>query len=67
MLITSTAISPPTITIANGRCESDPMPCDVAAGTKPKRRHQHGHQDRPEAQDRAFIAASMMEWPRARN
>ena len=35
MLISSTAIRPPTITIANGRCESEPMPCDVAAGTRP--------------------------------
>ena len=67
MLITSAAISPPTITIANGRCESEPMPCDVAAGSKPKRRHQHGHHDRAEPQHRAFLAASTIVWPRARN
>jgi hypothetical protein len=28
-------LRPPTITIANGRWESDPIPCDVAAGSKP--------------------------------
>ena len=27
---------PPTMTIANGRCVSDPMPCDSAAGSKPR-------------------------------
>ncbi len=26
---------PPTITIANGRCVSDPMLCDSAAGSRP--------------------------------
>src|ERR1700693_2693820 len=35
MLMTSAEISPPTITIANGRCESDPMACDRAAGINP--------------------------------
>jgi phosphohistidine swiveling domain-containing protein len=29
------AIRPPTITMANGRCESEPMPCEVAAGSRP--------------------------------
>jgi len=28
-------INPPTITMANGRCESDPIACDVAAGSSP--------------------------------
>jgi hypothetical protein len=27
--------SPPTITIANGRCESEPIPCESAAGNSP--------------------------------
>ena len=35
MLISSAAISPPTITIAKGRCESEPIPCEVAAGSNP--------------------------------
>ena len=35
MLITRVELSPPTITMANGFCESDPMPFEVAAGSKP--------------------------------
>jgi hypothetical protein len=35
MLMTRSAIRPPTITIANGRCESEPMSCDSAAGSNP--------------------------------
>src|ERR1700747_1110109 len=31
----SAPISPPTMTIANGRCESEPIPCESAAGSKP--------------------------------
>src|SRR5215472_17591809 len=30
------AIRPPTITIANGRCESEPIPRESAAGSNPK-------------------------------
>jgi uncharacterized repeat protein (TIGR03803 family) len=56
MLISSAAIRPPTITMANGRCESEPMPCE-------------GRRQQPsvatsmvimmgEAQHRAFHAAS---------
>ena len=36
MLITRSAISPPTITIANGRCESEPIAWDKAAGNNPE-------------------------------
>ena len=32
----SAATSPPTITIAKGRCESEPIPRESAAGNKPK-------------------------------
>ena len=46
--------SPPTITMANGRCESDPMPWDIAAGSRPKGRHQRGHQDRPKPEHGAL-------------
>ena len=68
MLISRSAISPPTITIANGRCESEPMPRESAAGSRPKRRHQHRHHDRPKPQHRAFdrrICRSV--YPRARS
>src|SRR6516162_1125026 len=36
MLIARLTMSPPTITIAKGRCESEPMACDKAAGSKPR-------------------------------
>src|SRR5580693_10349457 len=36
MLMNSSTISPPTITMANGRCESEPMSWDIAAGKSPK-------------------------------
>src|ERR1022692_1688599 len=35
MLITRAEVSPPTMTMANGRCESDPMACESAAGNSP--------------------------------
>ena len=35
MLISRSAISPPTITMAKGRCESDPIAWDMAAGNNP--------------------------------
>ena len=34
-LSSSPEIKPPTITIAKGRCESEPMACDSAAGNRP--------------------------------
>lgn len=30
------ATNPPTMTIAKGRCESEPIACDVAAGSRPR-------------------------------
>ena len=36
MLIANAATKPPTITMAKGRWESEPMACESAAGTKPK-------------------------------
>src|SRR5260370_10167524 len=36
MLITKSEVNPPTITIAKGRCESEPMPCESAAGSNPR-------------------------------
>src|SRR5437868_2073366 len=36
MLIKSSTIKPPTITMAKGRCESEPMSCDMAAGSNPR-------------------------------
>ena len=42
------------MTMAKGRCESDPIACDSAAGNKPERRHQHGHHDGTKPQHRAL-------------
>ena len=39
---------PPMMTIANGRCVSEPMLCDSAAGRRPDRRRQRRHQHRPQ-------------------
>ena len=36
MLMAKSAIRPPTMTMANGRCESEPMACEKAAGKSPK-------------------------------
>src|SRR6202044_2827191 len=36
MFTTRSAINPPTITIANGRCESEPIACERAAGSSPR-------------------------------
>ena len=33
--MTRSVIKPPTMTMAKGRCESEPMPCDIAAGSRP--------------------------------
>ena len=35
-LMIKSATRPPTMTIANGRCESVPIPCEVAAGNSPR-------------------------------
>ena len=43
MLSSRSEIRPPTMTMAKGRCESDPMPCDRAAGRSPERRNKHRH------------------------
>ena len=48
----SAATRPPTITIANGRCESEPMPLEIAAGQQADARDQHRHHDRPQPPDR---------------
>ena len=52
MLISNAAMRPPTITMANGRCESEPMPRDTAAGSNPSDRHQNRHHDRTKPQNR---------------
>jgi hypothetical protein len=33
--MTRSTMSPPTMTMAKGRCESEPMPCESAAGNSP--------------------------------
>ena len=54
MLMTRSEISPPTITMANGRCESEPIPCDSGGRQQTQRRHQHRHHDGAQPQHRAF-------------
>ena len=52
MLISSRENSPPTMTSANGRCESEPMPVEKRGGQEAERGDERGHHDRPEAQER---------------
>ena len=42
------------MTMAKGRCESEPMACDMAAGSKSESRHQHRHHDGTQTKDGAF-------------
>ena len=46
--------NPPTITIANGFCESLPMPVEVAAGKQTDAGNQRGHHDRPQPEQRSL-------------
>ena len=48
------AISPPTMTMAKGRCESDPMPCETRRRQQTQSRNQHRHHDGPKPQNSAF-------------
>ncbi len=56
--MTRFASRPPTITMANGRCESEPMACEKRSGQQAERGDQHGHHHGPKAQhgalDRGF-------------
>jgi len=54
MLMNSSTMSPPTITMANGLCESEPMSCDMRR-QKAQGGDQHGHHDRAKAQKSAFL------------
>ena len=36
MLIRRSEMSPPTMTMAKGLCESEPIECDIAAGSSPR-------------------------------
>ena len=54
MLISRSTIRPPTMTMAKGRCESEPMPCEMAARQQAQCGHQHRHHDGPQPQHRAF-------------
>lgn len=42
------------MTMANGRCESDPMAWGGGRGQQPEGRHQHGHHDGPQTADGAL-------------
>ncbi len=46
LLIIMPTIRPPTITMANGRSESEPMPAGKRCGKQPQRSHQRGYHDR---------------------
>ena len=52
--MTRSTIKPPTMTMANGRCESEPMAWDSRRRQQAQRGHQHGHHDRPQPAHRAF-------------
>ncbi len=54
MLMNSAQISPPTITMAKGRCESDPIPCDSGGRQQAERRDQHRHHDGTKPQYGSF-------------
>ena len=54
MLISRREKSPPTITSANGRCESEPTPRRERGGEQAERRDEGGHQDRTEAEQRGL-------------
>ncbi len=47
-------IRPPTMTMAKGRWESEPIARERAAGSKAEDGDQHGHHDRAQAQHGAF-------------
>ena len=51
-LIRSRENNPPTMTSANGRCESEPTPVESAAGKQAERGDERGHHDRPQPQQR---------------
>ncbi len=67
MLITKFTISPPTMTIAKGRCESEPMACDSAAGSKPSVATSMVIMIGRSRRTAPSIAESSIEWPRARS
>ena len=58
---------PPTITIAKGRCESDPIPWDMAAGRRPNVATRVVMRIGLRRRMAPSMAASTMEWPRARS
>ncbi len=64
MLITKAEINPPTITMANGRCESEPMACETAAGISPRVATSIVIMIGRKRNTAPSIAESSMEWPR---
>ena len=65
--MTRAAIRPPTITIANGRCESEPMACESAAGSSPSVATSMVIMMGRSLRTAPSIAESSMLLPRARN
>ena len=45
---------PATMTMAKGRCESDPMPCEKRGGQQAQAGHQRRHHDGPQAHHRSL-------------
>ena len=60
-------IRPPTMTMAKGRCESEPMPCDSAAGSRPSVATSMVIMMGRRRSTAPSMAASSIEWPRARS
>ena len=55
------------MTMANGRCESEPMPCDIAAGSSPSVATSMVIMIGTQPSTAPSIGASSMEWPRTRS
>ncbi len=65
--MTSAVIRPPTITMAKGRCESEPMAREVAAGSRPSVATSMVIMMGRRRRTAPSMAESSMEWPRARS
>ena len=65
--MTRSDMRPPTITMAKGRCESDPMPCDMAAGSSPSVATSMVIMMGRKRSTAPSTADSSIEWPRARS
>ena len=67
MLMSRSAINPPTMTMAKGRCESEPMAWDMAAGSRPSVATSMVIMIGLSRRVAPSMAASVIEYPLARN